>query len=167
MIQSTQQQKKVFFSTMEKLKKSQRLKEQLIPYIQIKYPQLLSNPNRKQRITECCNLVTFRRYLETWDVQLVSANFCKYDRICIACATKRAMRMIKKFKEWIESHDLYNKQWYYIVLTISHKEWDKLEDLMSRLQLYKKRLAKAYRNSKRGTQKQRVFSLNLMVWLYQ
>jgi len=50
---------------MEKLKKSQSLKERLIPYIQVKYPQLLSNPNRKQRITECCNLVTFRRYLET------------------------------------------------------------------------------------------------------
>ena len=91
MKQPSKEQKKVFFSTMEKLKKSQSLKERLIPYIQVKYPQLLSNPNRKQRITECCNLVTFRRYLETWDVQLVSSNFCKYDRICIACATKRAI----------------------------------------------------------------------------
>ena len=50
---------------MEKLKKSQTLKEKLIPYIQEKYPILLSNPARKQRITECSNLVTFRRYLET------------------------------------------------------------------------------------------------------
>ena len=157
MKQPTAEQKKVFFSTMEKLKKSQKLKEQLIPYIQVNYPSLLSNPTRKQRITECCNLVKFRRYLETWDVQLVSSNFCKYDRICIACATKRAMRMIKKFKSWIESHDLYDKQRYYIVLTISHKESDELEDLMKRLQLYKTRLSKAYRNSKREKQKTKSF----------
>ena len=157
MKQPTTEQKKVFFSTINKLKKSQNLKEQLIPYIQTNYPQLLSNPARKQRITECCNLVAFRRYLETWDVKLVSANFCKYDRICIACATKRAMKMIKKFKEWIESHNLYDKQRYYIVLTISHKEWDQLEDLMDRLQLYKERLAKAYRNSKRKQQKTKSF----------
>jgi hypothetical protein len=65
MKQPTAEQKKVFFSTMEKLKKSQKLKEQLIPYIQVNYPSLLSNPTRKQRITECCNLVKFRRYLET------------------------------------------------------------------------------------------------------
>jgi len=50
MQQSTEEQKKVYFSTMEKLKKSQRLKEQLIPYIQKKYPMLLSNPTRKQNV---------------------------------------------------------------------------------------------------------------------
>lgn len=142
---------------MDKLKKSQKLKEQLIPYIQDHYPYLLSNPHRKQRITECCNMVAFRRYLESWDVRLVSSNFCKYDRICIACATKRAMRMIKKFKEWIESQNLYNKQRYYLVLTISHKASDNLEDLMTRLQAYKSRLAKAYRNSKRKEQKSKSF----------
>lgn len=65
MQQPSQQQKNVFFSTMEKLKKSQNLKQQLIPYIQTHYPFLLRNPHRKQRITECCNLVAFRRYLET------------------------------------------------------------------------------------------------------
>jgi hypothetical protein len=101
------------------------------------------------RIKECCNQVSFRRYLESGDVQLVGANFCKYDRICIACATKRAMRMIKKFKQGIEDHNLYNKKWYYIVLTISHTKDDTLSDLMNRLMVYKDRLARAYRNSKR------------------
>ena len=156
-VKPSESQKKVFFSTIQKLNKSQELKQRLIPYIQINYPFLLKNPHRKQRITECCNLVTFRRYLETWDVQLVSANFCKYDRICIACATKRAMRMIKKFKEWIEKNNLYKKNRYYIVLTINHKADDKLEDLMERLKLYKSRLAKTYRNSKRDSQKTKSF----------
>ncbi|MDR0607613.1 MAG: hypothetical protein LBG52_04635 [Candidatus Peribacteria bacterium] len=156
-IQPTAQQKKVFHSTMEKLQKSQKMKIQLLPYIQQKYPFLLANPHRKQRITECCNFVSFRRYLETGDVQLISANFCKYDRICITCATKRAMRMIKKFKEGIEANNLYEKQRYYIVLTISHKENDTLENLMKRLMTYKDRLAKAYRNSKRNEQKTKSF----------
>jgi hypothetical protein len=93
------QQKRVFFSAMEKFKKSQSMKEKLITYLEQYYPELLKNPNRKQRLIECCNMVTFRRYLETGDIQLISSNFCKYDRICIACATKRAMRMIKKFSE--------------------------------------------------------------------
>lgn len=152
-----EEQKKVFHSTMEKLKKSQQMKAKLLPYVQERYPYLLKNPHRKQRITECCNLVSFRRYLETGDVQLISANFCKYDRICIACATKRAMRMIKKFSQGIEKGRLYNKKWYYIVLTISHTKRDKLESLMNRLKLYKNRLARAYRNSKRNHQKKKSF----------
>ena len=102
-------------------------------------------------------MVAFRRYLETGDVQLVSSNFCKYDRICIACATKRAMRMIKKFSEWMAQHNLYEKNWYYIVLTISHKQGNKLSDLMDRLMLYKERLARAYRNSKRDNQPNKSF----------
>jgi len=156
-IKPSPSQKKVYFSTMQKLEKSQKLKEQIIPYIEEHYPHLLENRLRSMRIRECCNQVSFRRYLETGDVQLVWANFCKYDRICIACATKRAMRMIKKFKQGIEDHNLYNKKRYYIVLTINHKKEDTLSDLMDRLMLYKERLARAYRNSKRDWQKTKSF----------
>ncbi len=150
-------QKKVYTSTIKKLEKSQKLKERLLPYLQEYHPHLLNNSVRKQRIRECCNQIAFRRYLESGDVQLVSSNFCKYDRICIACATKRAMRMIKKFSHGIQEHKLYDKKWYYIVLTISHKQWDKLSDLMDRLMLYKDKLARTYRNSKRNKQRQKSF----------
>jgi hypothetical protein len=151
------QQKKVFTSTIEKFIKSQKLKEQLLPYLEVHHPNLIKNPNRKQRMRECCNMVTFRRYLETGYIQLVSSNFCKYDRICIACATKRAMRMIKKFSQGIQKYNLYHKKRYYIVLTISHKESDNLSDLMDRITLYKDRLARAYRNSKRPTHRKKSF----------
>ncbi len=150
-------QKKVFHSTIAKLQKSQELKERLLPYLQANHPHLLNNSVRLLKIKECCNVVAFRRYLETGDVQLVSSNFCKYDRICIACATKRAMRMIKKFSQGIEEHGLYDKKRYYIVLTISHKQWDSLAGLMDRLMLYKNKLARAYRNSKRTGQKTKSF----------
>ena len=154
---SNNTQKKVFYSTIQKLEKSQQLKAKLIPYLEKEYPYLLRNPVRRLRIRECCNMVTFRRYLETGDVQLVSSNFCKYDRICIACATKRAMRMIKKFSQGIQEHKLYDKKRYYIVLTISHKQWDKLSDLMDRLMSYKNMLARSYRNSKRDKQRHKSF----------
>lgn len=156
-IQSNNQQKKVYFYAMYKLQKSQELKARIIPYIQEHYPHIFANPNRKQRISECCNMVAFRRYAETWDVKLVSSNFCKYDRICVACATKRAMIMIKKFKQGIQDHNLYHKKRYYIVLTISHKQWDQLTDLMTRLMEYKDKLARAYRNSKRQHQTNKSF----------
>lgn len=105
-------------------------------------------------------MVAFRRYLETGDVQLVSSNFCKYDRICVACATKRAMRMIKKFKDGVQKHQLYEKKRYYIVLTIRHKQSDTLEELMDRLMLYKDKLARSYRNSTRESQKSKSFFSN-------
>lgn len=155
--QPSKEQKKVFHSTIAKFTKSQELKAKIVPYLLENYPWVLRNPNKKQRIRECCNTVAFRRYLDTGNIQLVSSNFCKYDRICIACATKRAMRMIKKFSQGIEENWLYNKKWYYIVLTISHKEWDKLSDLMDRLMLYKEKLARAYRNSKRPNHKEKSF----------
>ena len=150
-------QKKVYYSTIEKFTKSQQLKSKIIPYLESNYPWVLKNPNRKQRIRECCNMVAFRRYLETGDIQLVSSNFCKYDRICIACATKRAMRMIKKFKDGVQKHELYEKKRYYIVLTIRHKQWDTLTELMDRLMLYKDKLARSYRNSKRESHKSKSF----------
>lgn len=156
-IQPSSEQKKVFYSTIAKFTKSQELKAKIIPYLLEHYPQVLRNPNRKQRMRECCNMVAFRRYLDTGNIQLVSSNFCKYDRICIACATKRAMRMIKKFSQGIQEHSLYEKKRYYIVLTISHKEWDTLSELMDRLMLYKDKLARAYRNSKRDNQKSKSF----------
>jgi len=59
------EQKKVFYSTMDKFTKSQKLKEKIIPYLLQYHPEILRNSNRKQRIRECCNMIAFRRYLET------------------------------------------------------------------------------------------------------
>lgn len=57
-------QKKVYHSVIEKLEKSQKLKAQLIPYLQEKYPHLLQKKGRNERIKECGNSLTFRRYYE-------------------------------------------------------------------------------------------------------
>lgn len=156
-VKPSEQQKKVYYSAIQKLEKHQRLKAQLLPYLEANHPHLLSNQLRHDRIKECCNVISFRRYLETGDVKLSSSTFCKYDRICIACATKRAMRMIKKFSLGIDQYKLWNKNRYYIVLTIQHKQTDTLEELLARLMKYKEQLARNYRNSKRSSQKNKSF----------
>lgn len=150
-------QRKVYHSAIEKFQKSNKLKKEFIQYVEQNNLGLLRDSNKKQRIKECCNEVSFGRHLQTGDVQLISANFCKYDKICIACATKRAMRMIKKFSQWIQKHNLYDKKRYSIVLTIRHNKNDTLQESMQRLMLYKSRLARAYRNSKRPIQVSKSF----------
>jgi hypothetical protein len=102
-------------------------------------------------------MVTFRKSLETWEKELINANVRKYDRICIACATKRAIRMIKRFEQGISANNLYKKHRYYIVLTIKHTKEDNLEDLLNKLMQWKSHLTRNFRNSKRKTQRNKSF----------
>ena len=143
--------------TLAKLTKSQQLKKELFPYLEKHKPHLLNHSMKANRIRECCNVVAFRESLETWKRELMSANFCKYDRICVACATKRAIRMIKKFEQGIKANDLYKKKRYYIVLTVKHTKEDKLADLLEKLMKWKDKLARNFRNSKRPNHKNKSF----------
>jgi hypothetical protein len=156
-VKPSEQQKRVYYSAIEKFEKHQKLKAELLPYLEANHPHLFANQIRHNRIKECCNVVSFRRYLETGDVKLTSSTFCKYDRICIACATKRAMRMIKKFSLGVDQYKLWNKNRYYIVLTIQHNQNDTLEELLAKLMKYKEQLARNYRNWKRNTQRNKSF----------
>lgn len=143
--------------TLAKLTKSQQLKKELFPFLEEHKPHLLNHSMKKNRIKECSNVVAFRENLETGKRELMSANFCKYDRICIACATKRAIRMIKRFEQGIKANDLYQKKWYYTVLTIKHSKNDTLADLLEKLMKAKDKLARNFRNSKRPNQKNKSF----------
>lgn len=150
-------QKLLVRRTINKLTKSQKNKILLLDYIEQHKPHLLRHSAKKRRIRECCNMAVFRKDLESWHKSLMSANFCKYDRICIACATKRAIRMIKRFEQWIANNSLYGKKRYYIVLTIKHTKDDQLKDLMEKLMEAKKVMARKYRNSKRSNHKNKSF----------
>ena len=119
-------------------------------------PHLLSNPNRKQRIRECCNVLRFANYWKG-KVKLHSANFCKYDKFCLACSTRRAIKKIQHFIQWIEKNWLQEKNWYHITLTIRHNKSQTLEQNMDRIMKYKKEIALAVRNSKRPNQKKQSF----------
>lgn len=157
MTQTNSPQAQLVRRTLAKLEKSQKNKREFIRYLEESKSPLLKHTMKTNRLKECGNVVTFRKHLETGEKQLLSANFCKYDRVCIACATKRAIGMIKRFEQGIKAQNLYEKHRYYIVLTIKHKAWDTLEDLMAKLLTSKEKLARNYRNSKRDMQKNKSF----------
>jgi hypothetical protein len=95
--------------------------------------------------------------MANWEHRLKSGSFCKYDKFCLACSTRRAIKMIQRFESFIQEKNLTTKNWYYIVLTIKHSYNDKLWDLLSKLTQSKDKLARNYRNSKRSNQRTKSF----------
>lgn len=136
--------------TISKMLVGQQKKQEILAYFSENYPNLLWNSVRTDRIKSCCNVLRFINYWN--DTKLVKWNFCKYDKICIACATRRSIKMIQHFIQGIEKHNLQDKHWYHIVLTIRHKKSDTLNHLIERLMKHKLQLTQSVRNSKRTSQ---------------
>lgn len=150
-------QKFIYQSIMDNLTQSQKIKQELLPYLKEHYPHLLQRKSRFDRISECSNAVSFRRYIDSGEVKLLNSNFCKYDRICIACAVKRSMRMIKKYTDNIRKYKLDNKHWHMITLTIRHNKYQSLESLLDRIFKLRDRIAQSMKNGKRQEQKTKSF----------
>jgi len=142
--------------TLNKMYKSQQHKKKVIEYFQKEHPQLLGDWIKQWKIKDCWNVLKFRKYLN-WEKQLYSANACRYDKICIACATRRSILQIQKFEKGIVENWLENMFWYHIIPTIKHNKNQTLKEVMDNLMKAKKRLANDYKNSKRNTQKSKSF----------
>lgn len=122
-------------------------------------PDLLWSVRREDRIKECCNVLRFID-LSNGVYKLYKANFCKYDKFCLACATRRAIIMLQRFEQGIVQNWLEYKHWYHITLTIKHSPTDSLPFLMDKLWKAKEKLAQRFRNSKRGNHKNKSFMHN-------
>ncbi len=135
-------------SIVRTMKKSQKKKQEIIDYITKHNPELLDNPHRSQRVKDCCNILRFINYWK-WKRKLFAANFCKYDKFCLACATRRSIKKIQTFLRGIEHNNLWTKNWYHMTLTIRHKKTDTLEYLLDRVIKHRKQLMQKVRNKKR------------------
>ena len=142
--------------TIEKMDRSQKKKKEIVDYMETHTPYLLGSVFKKWRIKDCCNVLIFHDYLN-WEQKLHTANFCKYDKFCLACATRRSIRMIQKFEKWIQQYGLDKKNWYHITLTVRHNKYQSLQTVLNKLCKAKDKLAKSYRNSKRNAQKTKSF----------
>lgn len=142
--------------TVEKFRKSQEKKRELIQYLVRNKPNLIKSFWKRKRIKDCGSVLLFEQSAN-WEQKLKSGSFCKYDKFCLACSTRRAIKMIQRFESFIKEKELTTKNWYYIVLTIKHGYNDKLWDLLSKLTNAKNKLARAYRNGKRTNQKTKSF----------
>lgn len=138
------------------MQKSQAMKAELRVYLQEHAPELLENQYRNSRILECCNVLRFMKSPD-WSKKLDRANFCKYDKFCLACSTRRAIKKIQHFEKGIEKYNLQNKNRYHITLTIRHNKTQSLEHNMNRLMEYKKIITQRVRNSHRSNQQKNSF----------
>lgn len=83
--------------TIDKMVRSQEKKKEITSYLEANKPHLLGNIRKKGRIKDCCNVLIFRDY-QNGEQKLYKSNFCKYDKFCLACATRRSIKMIQKFE---------------------------------------------------------------------
>lgn len=145
--------------TVDKMEKSQMKKKEIVEYMQQHKPHLLGSIFKSKRIKDCCNVLLFHDYMN-WEQRLYKANFCKYDKFCLACSTRRSIRMIQRFMAWIQKYELYNKHRYHITLTVRHNRNQSLKTVLNKLCEAKEKLWKQYRNWKRNSQKTKSFMNN-------
>ena len=149
--------------TVSKMERSQQKKKEIVEYMEQHKPHLLGSMFKSNRIKDCCNVLIFRDYLN-WEQKLYKANFCKYDKFCLACSTRRSIRMIHRFEEWIQQYKLYNKHRYHITLTVRHNRNQSLKMVLDKLCTAKEKLGKRYRNWKRTSQINKSF-MNYFDWI--
>ena len=89
--------KDIIQRTIDKMIRSQKKKQEITGYLESHKPHLLGSVWKKGRIKDCCNVLIFRDYLNG-EQKLYKSNFCKYDKFCLACATRRSIKMIQKFE---------------------------------------------------------------------
>ena len=100
---------------------------------------------------DCGSFLTFRYYERVDETKLFNANFCKRDKLCVACAVRRAYKQQSKFISIIESElDLLNRDWYYIVIPIKHNSKETFEEVFSKIDSLKKKMTQQMRDGRKG-----------------
>lgn len=125
-------------STINKFQKCFEQKQVFLDYLK-------SNPKANVQFSEsviwhiknCGNVVKFGVNYKTGMTKLVYANFCKHDKVCPICATRRAIKMMQQFHAFVDEKWLRQKKWYYAVLTIKHNKGDSLSELLGKLMAYR------------------------------
>jgi len=99
---------------------------------------------------DCGSWLEFRWYKKADVTKLHTANFCKRDKLCVACAVRRAYKQQIKFLSILEEDQtLKEKDWYYIVLPVKHNKTESLETVLDRVADLRKKISQSMRNSRR------------------
>jgi len=106
-----------------------------------------------KNLDDCGSWLEFRHYKEHDKVKLHRGNFCRRDKLCRACAIRRAYKQQNRFLQIIESEEFKNKDWYYIVIPVKHTKQDTFEEVYSKIENIKKRIVMQVKNGKRGMSK--------------
>ena len=107
--------------------------------------------NFQNNLKSCGGELIFRYYHKIDKTKLMSANFCKKDKLCPACAVRRAYKQQQKFLDILKAQNsLLSNDWYYIVLPVKHSREESIEAIFERIQRVKKAISKSIRNGKLG-----------------
>ena len=102
-------------------------------------------------LDDCGSWLEFRYWVDHDKTKLHHGNFCKRDKLCPACAVRRAYKQQNKFFKIIEENpELLNNDWYYIVIPIKHSITDRFEDLYGYIEQIKKKISMQMRDGRRG-----------------
>lgn len=105
-------------------------------------------------LKDCGSWLEFRWYQKSDVTKLHTANFCKRDRLCPACAVRRAYKQQLKFMKILESDSLLsNKDWYFIVIPVKHCKSDSFETVLSKIESVRKKIVKSINDGKQGKSK--------------
>ena len=105
----------------------------------------------KKRVCECGNFLDFKVSTVDDKIRLTDANFCKKDKICLACSVGRAYNQQKKFFQILDmKQELVDKYWYYIVTPVRHSVSESIEIVYERVSLLRKFVSQQIRDGRRG-----------------
>ena len=107
--------------------------------------------NFKKNLDDCGSWLEFRHYYKKDVTKLHTGNFCKKDKLCPACAVRRAYKQQQKFLKALEvDKSLINRNWYYIVIPVKHSRDEDIDIVYNRLDKVRKSIIKAINNKKNG-----------------
>jgi hypothetical protein len=119
------------------------------------------SPQTSSRVHNCGSWLYFRNYEEIDQNTLKKANFCNKDKLCPACASRRANKQVEKVLGQLSSNpSIMDGYWYYIVLPVRHSADESLGVVFERLQKGLKGISKALRNVRNGQGTENYFAQN-------
>lgn len=111
-----------------------------------------------ENINACGSWLEFRNYFRVDKTKMYS-NFCKKDKLCPACARRRASKQRNKVYKYIQENPaLKDKHWYYIVLPVKHNKTESFTTVFNRAKDGLKTLRMAIKDNKRGKGRESFFS---------
>lgn len=143
--------------TINRFKASKDKTSTLLLHLEKHAPRIVK-PTVQEAVNSCGSWLEFRHYLQSDKTKLHNANFCKQDKLCPACAMRRASKQVQKVHQYLQANpDLLKKHWYYIVLPVQHTKEEDFSTVYNRLRSALDKLKKNLQNKRIGQKNKKSF----------
>lgn len=158
---------KPIFDVQNKFITSKKRTESFLKFYDKKGYDFLTK-NTIENVKNCGSWLYFRNYYRKLEVKLHTANFCKKDKLCSACASRRAFKQIQKITQLLEENEaLKKKNWYYIVLPVKHNKDESFSVVFERLRQALQNMRTRIKTNKRTKKKSFFNAFDGMFYSYE